>query len=219
MSTTAAVSVPPSILAAMASHTLTRATTTKDGFSYTTTVALTDWVKATDAAMTAAAWQAVGGTGDWNRNIDASGTVKENTGDHVGEYGGEARLAIDQSAVVFAKVTIQNTTASFALAAGVAREPRLDVGWTDDHLTHTESRAACADIPGSSAMYCRQQDLWYPATPAIPAGESLSFGMFIIDGRAFSPADPNGAATTSQVLILGDITQGGNPSTTVSKMW
>ena len=90
------------------SHTLTESWTTTDGFSFTTTVVLSDWIKASDVSGMASTWAAMGGKGSFRWPADDSGRIN---GD-----GALVGFIAERSAIVFGTYTINNTTSGFALA-------------------------------------------------------------------------------------------------------
>ena len=169
-----------------AAHTLTSSTTTSDGYSYTTTVTLTDWYKVTDTTRTTSAWNSVGGVGSWTFPADSSGFIP---GGSAGNYG---IFEMDKSAVLFGKMTVANTTpAGFSMPSGKAN-PSIT-------LSNRNSQVYCFQFSSSlkCGMFGGNPNGWN-----MDAGKSQTVSFFLLDGLAFTPTDPTGQGVISQVLQL-----------------
>ncbi|MCL2483409.1 MAG: hypothetical protein FWF43_08385 [Propionibacteriaceae bacterium] len=198
--------VKPSSSTKAATHTLSVTTNTNDGYSYTTTVQLTDWVKAADTSRATTEWQSMGGTGSWTLPVDPNGVI-------FGAYGqGLGYFTAEKSAVFFGKVTVTNTTPGGFTLPKFSTPPFMSLS------PGSSVFAICTQF--TTVLACDKYgwgNMSHTPTWEVAAGQSITQTFFIVDGTAFIPTDPTGQATVSQTISLGMTSD--SPRTTLSKTW
>ena len=162
------------------------------GYSLRSTIQLTDWVKLSDSVAATAAWQFVGGSGAWT--IPSNRTLFQATGSTFDEK---------KSAVMFGKLTVTNTTPQFALDHwfAVNNSPVLRFVWPKGRY----NQVMCSVWSGKQE--CSYPGNWGNGSTKVPnwgglaSGDSTTLIFFVVDGDAFSPADPQGEEICTKVYL------------------
>jgi hypothetical protein len=180
-----------------------------NGYTWTSTVALTDWIRGSDTEAVAAAWAAIGGNGAFSVPTIAGGAIAN--GGSAG--GGLGRVYNPQKvAVAFGTMSVKNTTEGFSL--DTATESVIVDEW--------QPNVVC--IQRSDGLSCDMSAVFIFSTP-IDSGSAATRPFVVIAGDAFTPADPDGQGVLSAVVSFGLAASGRSAgdgsvtSMTLGKTW
>ena len=182
-----------------------------EGFSWTWSITMTDWIKASDTDLANTAWKNVGGSGFLTIPTDSRGFIPNFTSP--GQPVNTERYDSATTALILGTVTLTNTTSGWPLKP--LEGPDLV------NSTHsTGGEAVCTERSG--ALQCRNtpgEVAYLPSGSTLDSGQSRTWPFVYVFQLAFQPNDPNGECVGDSMIVFDFIKNSETHSVSVGRTW
>ena len=173
---------------ASAHNTVEYSMTDNEGFSWTWSITMTDWIKASDTDLVNTAWKNVGGRGILVIPIDSRGFISGS--DSTGDPASIERYDSTTTAFILGTVTLTNTTTGWPLTGGI-----------EGPVLSWEGSVICTQW---SSLQCdkRYTEIAYlSSSSSLAVGKNTTWSFVLVYQLAFQPADPTGERVDGTIEV------------------